>query len=115
MRRVRSCGDLTCVLREKKKDLQCDLQVFFLPFNDYNEIVAPGLGVEPIFNFYPQPFSLKIGFLLNELRLRTRVAVAQRIEPFNDYKDGCGFESHQSHASSEALGFSHLEPLSPRL
>ena len=70
------------------------------------------MGAEPIFNFYPQPFSLKIGFLLNELRLHTRVAVAQRIELFDDYKDGCGFESHQSHASSEALGFSHLEPLS---
>ena len=40
------------------------------------------------------------------------MAVAQRIEPSNDSGDGCGFESHQSHASSEALGFSHLEPLS---
>ena len=40
------------------------------------------------------------------------MAVAQRIELFDDYKVGCGFESHQSHASSEALGFSHLEPLS---
>ena len=39
------------------------------------------------------------------------MAVAQRIELFDDYKVGCGFESHQSHASSEALGFSHLEPL----
>ncbi len=52
-----------------------------------------------------------IGYFSGDLRLRTRVAVAQRIEPFNDYKDGCEFESHQSHASSEAPGFSHLEPL----
>jgi hypothetical protein len=43
-----------------------------------------------------------------------RVAVAQRTESFTDYEEGCGFESHQSHASSEALGFSHLEPLSLR-
>ena len=40
------------------------------------------------------------------------MAVAQRIELFFDEEDGCGFESHQSHALSEALGFSHLEPLS---
>ena len=68
-----------------------------------------------MFNFYPQLFSLKIGFLLNELRLRTRVAVAQWIELVSDSGDGCGFDSHQSHASSEALGFSHLEPLSERV
>lgn len=64
------------------------------------------------FTFSPQPFALKIVYFSRDLKLRTRVAVAQRIEPSNDSGDGCGFESHQSHASSEALGFSHLEPLS---
>ena len=70
------------------------------------------MDAEPTFSFHPQLFSSEIGFLLNELRLRTRVAVAQWIELVSDSGDGCGFESHQSHASSEALGFSHLEPLS---
>ena len=64
------------------------------------------------FSFSPQPFALKIDYFSGDLRLRTRVAVAQRIELSIDYGDGCGFESHQSHASSEALGFSHPEPLS---
>ena len=40
------------------------------------------------------------------------MAVAQRIEHFSDDEEGSGFESHQSHALSEALGFRHLEPLS---
>ena len=63
-------------------------------------------------HLYPQQFWLPVIATSRALKLRTRVAVAQRIEPSNDSGDGCGFESHQSHASSEALGFSHLEPLS---
>ena len=57
-------------------------------------------------------FSLEVINFGSDPRLRTRVAVAQRIELFFDEEDGCGFESHQSHALSEAPGFRHLEPLS---
>lgn len=60
---------------------------------------------------YPQSINSRVSNFWADPKLRTRVAVAQRIELFDDYKDGCGFKSHQSHASAEALGFSHLEPL----
>lgn len=63
-------------------------------------------------NLYPQQFSLSAIDISGAPKLRTRVAVAQRIEHSLDFGVGCGFESHQSHASAEALGFSHLEPLS---
>ena len=74
--------------------------------------IAPSLEALLKFKINPQPFTLKVDYFLGALKLRTRVAVAQRIELFIDCGDGCGFDSHQSHASSEALGFSHLEPLS---
>jgi hypothetical protein len=102
----------------KKKDLQCDLQVFFVAQTFLHSIDCGNKRITPIldslleFSFYPQPFTLKIGYFPRDLKLRTRVAVAQRIEHSTDCGEGCGFESHQSHASSEALGFSHLEPLS---
>ena len=102
----------------KKKDLQYDLQVFFCSSNFQalhrlcNKRIAPSLDTLLNFSFSPQPPAVKIDYFSRDLKLRTRVAVAQRIESFTDYEEGCGFESHQSHASSEALGFSHLEPLS---
>ena len=64
------------------------------------------------FIFCPQWVGSEENKICKHLKLRTRVAVAQRIESFTDDEEGCGFESHQSHASSEALGFRHLEPLS---
>ncbi len=74
--------------------------------------IAPSLGAWLKFCIYPHQFAVKIYYFYRDFKLRTRVAVAQRIELVSDSSDGCGFESHQSHASSEALGFSHLEPLS---
>ena len=64
------------------------------------------------FIFCPQWVGSEENKICKHLKLRTRVAVAQRIELFSDDGDGCGFESHQSHALSEAPGFRHLEPLS---